>query len=401
METSTLEVADVIRELTDASGNVSGLRLTYAQKRVLRDILACRTPQLGLHHVEKCDHCTHKIKTYNSCRNRNCPKCGGEQRAKWLKERSKDLLHVPYFHGVFTLPAELAQVALQNQKMVYSILLRATSDSLKEVAADPRYLGAHIGVVAVLHTWGQTLLHHPHVHCVIPGGGLALDGSQWVACADTFFLPVHVLSAAYRDKFLAYLTAAFRAEELRFTGRLAHLAKKENFDALCEKWRDKGWVVHVKPPFAGPEVVLKYLARYTNRAAIANSRLVSFEQGKASFRYKDYARGNEQRIMSLDGAEFLRRFLLHVLPAGFMQIRHYGLLANRCRNKKLALCRDLLAGSGIKIGQEHMSADTGEDTDTDRHRCPVCGVGTMRIVLHQTRRYSTGTRPGPVVLDSS
>ncbi len=401
MTTSPLEVADVIRELADASGNAPGLRSTYAQKRVLCDLLACRTPQLGLHKVEVCDHCTHTVKTFNSCRNRSCPKCGGEQRAKWLQARSKDLLPVPYFHGVFTLPADLAQVALQNREVVYSILFRATSDSLQQTAADPRYLGARIGFVAVLHTWGQTLLHHPHVHCVIPGGGLAPDGSQWISRPETFFLPVHVLSAVYRDKFLNYLTAAFRAGQLRFSGRLAHLGDKENFDALCEKWGNKGWVVHVKPPFSGPEVVLKYLARYTNRVAIGNSRLVSFEHGKVSFRYKDYARGNEQRIMTLNGVEFLRRFLMHVPPIGFMQIRHYGLLANCCRRKKLALCRDLLAKSGVDTNQEPTPTDRAEQTDLDRHCCPVCGVGTMRIILVLARRPSIAERRTPIALDSS
>ncbi len=401
MTTSTLEVADVIRELEDIDGNIPGLWLTYAQKRVLRDLLACRTLQLGLHHIEKCDLCPHTIKTFNSCRNRNCPKCGGKQRAKWLDDRSKDLLPVPYFHGVFTLPADFAQVALQNQSVVYNILFRATADSLKEVAADPRYLGAHIGFVAVLHTWGQTLQHHPHVHCVIPGGGLAPDGSRWIPRPETFLLPVHVLSAAYRDKFLDYLKAAFRAGQLRFSGRLAHLAEQENFDALCKRWKDKGWVVHVKPPFSGPRVVLKYLARYTNRVAIGNSRLVSFENGRVSFRYKDYARGSEQRIMSLDAKEFLRRFLMHVLPIGFMSIRHYGLLANRCRSKKLLLCRDLLAKAGIELEPEPTIDETSDDVDPERHRCPLCGVGTMRILPVLDWCPYTDMRNTPALEDSS
>jgi hypothetical protein len=398
--TPTLEVADVIRQLTDEYGNVPGLRLTYAQQRVLRDLLDCRTPQLGLHKVEVCDHCTHTVKTFNSCRNRCCPKCGGEQRAKWLDERSKDLLPVPYFHGVFTLPADFAQVALQNQEVVYNILFRASSETLKEVAADLRYLGAHIGFVAVLHTWGQTLLHHPHVHFVIPGGGIAVDGLRWASCPESFFLPVHVLSAVYRDKFLDYLTAAFHAGELHFSGRLAHLTQEESFNALCKKWENKGWVVHAKPPFAGPRVVLKYLARYTNRVAIGNSRLVSFEQGRVSFRYKDNARGSEQRIMSLDGVEFLRRFVMHVLPSGFMSIRHYGLLANCCRAKKLALCRELLTEAGIELEAESVSVDITEDNDTDCHRCPACGVGTMRIVQVLERRPSNRWPRAPP-LDSS
>jgi hypothetical protein len=381
MTAPALEVADVIRQLADSSGNVPGLQLTYAQKRVLQDLLACRTPELGLHRVEQCDHCAHTKKTYNSCRNRCCPKCGGEQRAKWLDERSKDLLPVPYFHGVFTLPAETAQVALQNQKVVYNILFRASSETLKEVAADPRYLGAEIGFVAVLHTWGQTLTHHPHVHCLIPGGGIALDSLKWVACQETFFLPVHVLSAVYRDKFLTYLKAAFRAGELHFSGRLTHLADEQSFDALCEKWSDKGWVVHAKPPFAGPEVVLKYLARYTNRVAIGNGRLVSFEDAHVTFRYKDYARGGEQRIMRLDGVEFLRRFLMHVPPSGFMSIRHYGLLANCHRRKKLAVSRELLAQAGVELQPDYeTSAPQIGDSDDNHHRCPACGLGTMQVV---------------------
>jgi hypothetical protein len=398
VEASALEVADVIRELVDANGNVPGLHVTYAQQRALRDLLACRTPQLGLHHVEKCDHCDHTVMTFNSCRNSHCPKCGGEHRAKWLEERSKELLPVPYFHAVFTLPDDLAEVALQNQKVGYDILFRATSDSLKEVAADPRHLGAHIGFIVVLHTWGQTLVHHPHIHCVIPGGGLTPDGSQWVTCKESFFLPVHVLSAVYRGKFLDYLTTAFRTGKLRFAGRLAHLADEKNFYALCEKWRNKGWVVHIKPPFGGPQIVLKYLARYTNRVAIANSRIISLDHGQVSFRYKDYARGNEQRIMSLDRMEFLRRFLLHVLPGNFMRIRHVGLLANCCRGKTLPICRDLLAKSGIKIDQVSIA---DQEPDPNRHRCPVCGIGTMRIVVGPGSPPLTDIRSALAQLDSS
>lgn len=403
MTAPALEVADVIGQLADSSGNVPGLQLTYAQKRVLLDLLACRTPELGLHKIEQCDHCAHTKKTYNSCRNRCCPKCGGGQRAKWLDERSKDLLPVPYFHAVFTLPAELAQVALQNQKVLYNILFRASSETLKEVAADPRYLGAEVGFVAVLHTWGQTLTHHPHLHCLIPGGGIALDGSKWVACPETFFLPVHVLSAVYRDKFLTHLKTAFHTGELCFSGRLAHLAEEQSFNALCEKWSDKGWVVHAKPPFAGPEVVLKYLARYTNRVAIGNSRLISFEDGHVSFRYKDYARGGEQRIMRLDGVEFLRRFLNHVPPSGFMSIRHYGLLANRYRKKKLAVSRDLLAQAGVELQSNHETpAPTTSDGEDDRHRCPACGAGTMQVVQVFQRPPRNHRRPcAPPRMDSS
>jgi hypothetical protein len=333
MTRPALEVADVFRRHGDAFLDRYGDGLSHEQRRVLHDVTACRTAALG-GHVEECDRCGHRQIAYNSCRNRHCPKCRATAAADWMEARAAELLPVEYFHVVFTLPAALGPIALQNPRAVYGLLFRAAAETLRRIAADPKHLGAEIGFLAVLHTWGQNLQHHPHVHCVVPGGGISPDGSRWVACRPGFFLPVRVLSRLFRGLFLALLRAAFDRGKLSFHGRIAGLADPGEFRRALAAVSGVEWVVYAKPPFGGPRQVLKYLARYTHRVAISNRRLVALDGDEVTFRWKDYARGGEQRVMKLQAVEFIRRFLLHVLPAGFVRIRHYGFLANRvCRAK--------------------------------------------------------------------
>lgn len=373
-----LEVADIIRSFHSGAAGTAGLMMSCLQRRVLRALSACRSAGLG-GHVDRCDHCNHRAISYNSCRNRHCPKCQAMAGAQWFEQRRRDLLPTHYFHVVFTLPAEVARIALANKRIVYNILFRAASETLITVAADPKHLGARIGFLAILHTWGQTLMHHPHVHCVVPGGGLSLDSEQWVASRPTFFLPVKVLSQVFRGKFLDYLGRAYRGGELRLTHSLEELAEPSRFKALLAHLRNKPWVVYAKPPMAGPEQVLKYLARYTHRVAIANSRLVSSSDGQVRFRYKDYTKAGKQRVMALGVAEFLRRFLMHVLPRGFVRIRHYGLLANRCRRANVARCRELACAAGM-VPSRCTTEPVDTDTITRRPRCPQCEIGTMVII---------------------
>jgi hypothetical protein len=352
---------------------------------VLRDLVACRTAALG-GHVERCNHCGHQRIAYNSCRNRHCPKCQAGARAKWLDQRAAELLPVPYFHVVFTLPNQLGPLALQNRAVVYGILFQAAAATLLEVAADPKHLGAEIGVLAVLHTWGQNLMHHPHLHCVVTGGGLSPDGLQWVGSREKFFLPVRVLGRVFRGKFLHLLREALRKGSLAFSGELTALQTPRQFERLLDASVVKDWVVYAKPPFGGPEQVLKYLARYTHRVAISNRRLMRMDDGKVSFRWKDYAEGSTEKTMTLDAGEFIRRFLLHVLPSGFVKIRHYGFLSNRLRREKLAVARRLL---GVKeepspspvAAEDSLAVDDASATAVDAVRtCPVCGQGAMVVV---------------------
>ena len=371
------EVADVIRTLAAADGTVAGLRVSVAQQRVLDDLAACRTAKLG-GHVDACDACGEVRVSYNSCRNRHCPKCQAHQRAAWLQDRCDDLLPVPYFHVVFTLPAELAPLALQNKRDLYGLLFATAADTLKTIAADPKHLGADIGFIAVLHTWGQTLAHHPHLHCVIPGGGLSPHGTDWIACRKRFFLPVRVLARLFRGKMLAALRQRFDAGRLQFHGALADLADPDRFRSLCDRLRSKEWVVYAKPPFGGPAQVLKYLARYTHRVAVANSRITAADSESVSFRYRDYARGGRTRVMTLGAIEFLRRFLQHVLPARFVRIRHYGFLANRARNEQLPLCRRLIARA---TGQSAVTSDFKACiAAADDLRCPACHADAMQRI---------------------
>lgn len=375
-----LEVADIFRRHGDAYRSAHGPHMGRVERRIMGAIEACRTAALG-GHIEACDSCAHARIAYNSCRNRHCPKCQGLTRAEWLADRQADLLDVPYFHVVFTLPAELAAIAFQNKAEIYAMLFRVVAETLKTIAGDPRHLGAEIGFIAILHTWGQTLTHHPHVHCVVPGGGLAPDGERWIACRPSFFLPVHVLSRLYRRLFLEQLRVAFEAGRLRFHGDLAGLARRPAFDDQLDRLAKINWVVHAKPPFGSPQQVLAYLGRYTHRVAIANSRIVAMPGTRVLLRWRDYRQNNKVKIMALDAHEFIRRFLLHGLPDGFHRIRHYGFLANGHRIAKLALIRRLLdqiPQPTVRRGGDYR--DRLRDLlGIDLERCPCCG-GTMRVV---------------------
>jgi hypothetical protein len=339
MREHRLEVADVFRtyekEFFAQWGHVIGAH----QRKAFEAIRDCRTAALGGHveYVEQCDTCGHRNISYNSCRNRHCPKCQALARAKWLTKRQTESLPVPYFHIVFTLPQQIGGLALQNAREIYRILFRAASETLLAISADRKRLGAEIGFLTVLHTWGQNLHLHPHLHCVVPGGGISPDGLRWIACKKrSFFLPVKVLSSLFRRLFLTYLRESFRKGRLNFYGAMAGLARPAAFEALCQQARCIPWVVFAKSPFGGPEQVLKYLARYTHRVAISNRRILSIEAGRVSFEYKDYADRNQTKVMTLAATEFIRRFLLHILPSGFVRIRQFGFLANRARGKKLA-----------------------------------------------------------------
>jgi hypothetical protein len=349
-----LEVADVFRRHGEAFRGDRGAHLGRVERRVMAAIEACRTATLG-GHVEQCGDCGLTRPAYNSCRNRHCPKCQGLARAEWLEARQAELLPVPYFHVVFTVPAPAAEIAFHNKRVVYAILFRAAADALRDIAADPRHLGAEIGAVAVLHTWGQALQHHPHLHCIVPGGGLSPDQTQWVACRPGFFVPVRVLSRRFRTLFLERLRAAFAAGELRFSGALADLAEPARFAACLEQ-------------------VLAYLGRYTHRVAIANSRLARLADGEVSFTWKDYRHHGQTKLMTLAAGEFMRRFLLHTVPDGFHRIRHLGFLANGHRTAKLARCRALLAAptpepAPAESYRERQRRLTGHDL----HICPECG----------------------------
>jgi hypothetical protein len=364
-----LELADVLRRHGDAYRRAHDGHLGRVERRVMSAVELCRTAALG-GHVEQCRDCGTVRHAYNSCRNRHCPKCQGQARAEWLAARQAELLPVGYFHVVFTMPPAAAEIAFQNKAAVYASLFRAAAETLRVVAADPRHLGAELGVVAVLHTWGQTLHHHPHVHCVVPGGGPSLDGTRWVACRPGFFLPVRVLSRVFRRLFLAELQTAFEAGGLGFFGDLAGLAEPAAFNRRLRELRGVEWVVYAKPPFGGPAQVLAYLGRYTHRVAIANSRLLDVTDRQVAFRWRDYRHHGKAKVMTLDADEFIRRFLLHTLPDGFHRIRHYGFLANGHRADKLALCRTLLTVPA----SEPDPSPTEDAAAMDRsHRCPCCG----------------------------
>jgi hypothetical protein len=337
-----LEVADIFRRHGEAFRRSHDGHLGRIERRIMAAIEVCRTPALG-GHVEQCGDCGLVRCAYNSCRNRHCPKCQGLARAEWLEARQAELLPVPYYHVVFTLPPLAAEIAFQNKRAVYAILFRAAAEAMHDIAADPKHLGAEIGAVALLHTWGQTLQHHPHLHCIVPGGGLSPDQTRWVACRPGFFLPVRVLSRRFRTLFLAQLQAAFVAGELHFSGTLATLAEPTAFAVRLDALRAVEWVVYAKRPFAGPEQVLAYLGRYTHRVALANSRLTRLADGQVDFTWKDYRQHGKTKVMTLAADEFIRRFLLHAVPDGFHRIRHIGFLANGHRTAKLALCRALLA----------------------------------------------------------
>jgi hypothetical protein len=371
---SSLEVADIFRRHGPAWRQAHAGHVSLAQLKVMSAIETCRTAMLG-GHVEGCEDCGHTRIAYNSCRNRHCPKCQGAAAREWLAAREADLLPVGYFHVVFTVPAEVANIAFHNKAVVYDLLFRAASETMLTIAADPKHLGARIGVTAVLHTWGSAMTHHPHIHMIVPGGGISLDGERWIASRPAFLLPVRVLSKLFRRLFLAGLIERHAAGRLHFFGDQIRLSDRRTFLRHLAPVRKTNWVVYAKPPFGGPEAVLAYLSRYTHRVAISNRRLISLNETGVTFRYKDYRRdGNErQRTMTLHADEFIRRFLLHVLPKGFHRIRHYGLLASAGRKANVARARELLATA--------MPSKTEEPVPPPPPRtpCPCCG-GRMIII---------------------
>ena len=375
-------MADVFRCFGPAFREQRGASLSSAQRHAMTAIESCRTAALG-GHVEQCGDCGHQRVSFNSCRNRNCPKCQGLARAQWLEDRQAELLEVPYFHVVFTVPAEIEVIAFQNQTVVYDILFRAASETLRTIAADPKHLGAEIGFLGVLHSWGQSLTHHPHLHFLVPGGGIAPDGESWIPCRPGFVLPVPVLSCMFRGLFLRALEKAFAAGELNFFSAHRHLHEPAAFRRyLAPAWK-VNWVVYAKRPFAGPAQVLDYVGRYTHRVAISNNRLVSMDGGQVSFQWKDYRDDNRQKTMTLPAEEFIRRFLIHVLPNGFHRIRYYGFLSNCHRARKLERCRELLRMAPVEPAanppadyRNRFEALTGQSL----RECPHCHVGTMVVI---------------------
>jgi hypothetical protein len=401
MDRPKLEVADVFRRYGAAYREHHGTSMSTAQRRVMSAIEVCRTAALG-GHLERCDQCGHERNCFNSCRDRHCPKCQALARAQWIEDRQSELLEVPYFHVVFTLPEEIAAIAYQNKKVVYGILFRTTAETLTTIAADPEHLGAEIGFFAVLHSWGQNLQFHPHLHCVVPGGGLSPDGQRWISSRPNFFLPVRVLSHLFRRLFLESLQKAFDSGELQFFGSLEWLSERLAFAQHRAEVKEKEWVVYAKRPFAGPQQVLDYVGRYTHRVAISNNRLLDIENNQVCFQWKDYRTGGQFKTLTLSADEFIRRFLLHVLPNGFQRIRYYGFLGNRYREEKLNHCRRLL---GMHTPDQH-TRDSAEEDYRDRYedltgsslrQCPQCQRGRMVWVamLPRSPVYS------PVIIDSS
>src|SRR5919109_4365488 len=381
MSRPPLEVADVVRQHGAAFLARYGPILSGAQHRALRAIGLCRTAPLGGHSTQ-CDSCGHEVQAYNSCRHRSCPKCHGAAQAAWLAAREGEVLDTPYVHVVFTLPHDLGPLALQNPRHLYGLLFRTVAQSLQDIAQAPKYLGAELGGFAVLHTWGQQLYHYPHLHCVLPAGGIAPDGARWVPCRPHFFLPVRVLSRRFRRLYLAGLVQLYGQDQLTFMGRCRELAEPTPWRRLLAALRDQEWVVYAKEPMANPQHVLKYLARYTHRVAISNHRLVALEDGQITFRYKDYAHGHRLRTLTLEAVEFLRRLMLHVPPHGFHRMRHFGFLANRVRQAKLAQCRALLGhATPPRTLAAAVDLKTSEVPRAEPGAvCPVCQHGRMQVI---------------------
>jgi Zn finger protein HypA/HybF involved in hydrogenase expression len=375
-----LEVADVFRTHGAAWRKANAGHVSLGQLKVMSAIETCRTAALG-GHVERCEDCAYERVAYNSCRNRHCPKCQGAAARQWLAEREAELLPVAYYHVVFTLPAAIGAIAFHNKAAVYDLLFRTAAETLITIAADPKHLGARIGLTAVLHTWGSALTHHPHVHVIVPGGGLSPDGARWIACKAGFFLPVRVLSRLFRRRFLESLVALHETGRLTFFGDLAPLSDQRAFDAALAPLRRSEWVVFAKRPFAGPQAVLAYLSRYTHRVAISNSRLIALDEAGVTFKWKDYRiKGCDRlRAITLDAAEFIRRFLLHVLPSGFHRIRHYGLFAGTVRARNIERARQLLAAAQGLAPKRDAEADSETETPSSARRCPCCG-GRMIII---------------------
>ena len=375
-----VEVADIFRRHGPEYRQTHPLPLQHL--RVMRAVEACRTAELG-GHKEKCVDCGHTEISYNSCRNRHCPKCQTLRKERWIEDRGQDLLPVEYFHVVFTVPSELNPLFIMNPRVMYNLLFRSASETLAELADNPKHLGAQIGFMVILHTWGQNLMDHPHMHCVVTGGGLSSD-SRWVSCRKGFFIPVRVMSALFRGKFLDRLKRSFENEDLIFPGGISHLKDPRTFEVFRRRFYHKKWVVYCKPPFDGAEGVLQYLGRYTHRIAISNNRILKLQDGEVSFRWRDYADGDKQKTMTVKAQEFIRRFLLHVLPHRYVRIRHFGILSNRNRKDDIALCRKLL-DNGITVSKGKDRQETWQEQllricGIDVTLCPVCKKGRMLTV---------------------
>ncbi len=398
MDRPKLEVADVFRRYGDAYRQNHGASMSAEQRRVMAAIEVCRTAVLG-GHLERCDQCDYERNCFNSCRDRHCPKCQSLARAQWIEHRQAELLDCPYFHVVFTVPEDIAAIAYQNKEVVYEIFFHSTAETLKTIAADRKHLGAEVGFFAVLHSWGQNLMFHPHLHCVVPGGGLSADGQRWVRCRAGFFLSVRVLSRLFRRLFLERIEKAFNSGKLHFFASLEFLRDPHAFAARIASAKESEWVVYAKRPFAGPQQVLDYVGRYTHRVAISNNRLIDIDNGQVKFHWRDYRDNSQIKIMDLEADEFIRRFLLHVLPEGFQRIRYYGFLANRDRRKKLALCRQLLGmqtlsqTTSVKDYRQQYQELTGRSLTL----CPRCLKGQMAIV----ESLPPALCKVPVPLDSS
>ena len=390
MSRPALEVADIYGP---AWRKANAGHVSLGQLKVMSAIESCRTAALG-GHVARCENCSHMQIAYNSCRNRHCPKCQGAAAKEWLAEREAELLPVPYYHVVFTLPAAIADIAYQNKAVIYDLLFKASAETLITIAADPKHLGARVGVLSVLHTWGSAMTHHPHVHMIVPGGGIALDGKRWMSCRPGFFLPVRVLSRLFRRLFLEKLMAAHANGRLSFFSDHRPLAERKAFAAYLRPLRKIEWVVYSKRPFGGPEAVLAYLARYTHRVAIANSRLLALDHAGVTFKWKDYrAEGRDRfKLMTLDTHEFIRRFLIHVLPSGFHRIRHYGLFASSKRGENITRARELLNVPAPQTEARDAAGPKPDEPQTLSHPCPCCG-GRMIIIETFERGCSPRYRP--------
>jgi len=396
MARPALEVADIFRNHGAAWRKANAGHISLGQLKVMSAIESCRTGALG-GHVLRCEDCSHTQIAYNSCRNRHCPKCQGAAAKEWLAAREAELLPVPYYHVVFTLPAQIADIAYQNKAAIYDLLFTASAETMTTIAADPKHLGARIGLISVLHTWGSTMTHHPHVHMIVPGGGISLDGKRWVSCRPKFFLAAPVLSCLFRGLFLHKLLAAHRAGRLTFFGAHAHLNNTRAFAAYLAPLHKTKWYVYGKRPFGGPEAVLAYLARYTHRVAISNSRLIAADTTGVTFRYKDYRiKGpGRYKTMTLKPDEFIRRFLIHVLPNGFHRIRHYGLLASGTKTETIARARELIAtATPVQTAHPPQAPESAAATDKPAQACPCCG-GRMSIFETFKRGSTPRYRPPP------
>lgn len=398
MKRQQCELADVFRRFGPSFLEQYGKSLSWQQQNVITAVEACRTAKLG-GHQEQCSSCGQQGYAYNSCRNRPCPKCQGSARAQWSQDREDELLPTGYFHVVFTLPQSMARLALENKSVMYDLLFQATAATLKEVAANPQHLGARIGFFAVLHTWGQRMEHHPHLHCVIPAGGLSADGKQWLHCRQSrtsgkrFFLPIAILSQVFRGKYIELLRQAYRSNALSFFGDLKSLHRPAEFDWCLDASVKSNWVVYVKDSFSNSSCVIRYLARYTHRIAISNSRILGIEGDFVALRWKNYRSGGTQEVMQLDGQEFMRRFLQHVLPKGFTRIRHFGILGNRSRSETIQKCRELLGCSSEPI-EKAESPQATEESD-DSKQCPTCQLGHMLVVASWQRGQQMPTAISP------